>query len=100
MAWSTIREATSEDYAALNKAARRFADHHNLDVTNFESGNNWYYRVDMTISSYVWQHRDPNDVEHWDAARLANLWRRVVRRALKEPSADGIAYNYVGSRVN
>lgn len=99
MAWSTIRKATQEDYAVLNKAARRFADHHNLDTSNF-SDRPWYERVDAVVEGYAEYHRDPNDVEHWDAMRLANLWRRVVRRALKEPSTDGIAYGYVGSHVD
>ena len=28
--------------------------------------------------------------------RLSRLWRRIVRRVLKSPNADGIAYGYVG----
>ncbi len=100
MAWSTIREATQEDLDALNKAARRFAARHDLQDMDFVKPSQWYDTVDNAVEGEVSRHRDPNDIDHWYAMRLKTLWTRVVRRVLKHPTADGVAYGYVGWHVD
>jgi hypothetical protein len=101
MAWGIIRKATDEDYEALNKAARRFAARHNLNLNFFnpDSGS-IYENVDMYVDMLLDEHKDPNDYEHREAKYLAMLWKRVIRRALNEPSADGISWEHVGSHVD
>ena len=90
MSWGTLRKANDEDLAALNAAARRFAERH-----------------DITFASEI---SDVDTVEYWlyeqdkDDFRLgkyyARLWNRCVARALKHPGAEGIAYGYVGYHVD
>lgn len=99
MAWGTLRLATDEDYEKLDKAARRFADRHGLEYPTEKEDRKlggWFQHIDGLIDMAVDMHKDPNDYEHEDVTYIAMLWKRVVRRALDEPSADGISWGYVG----
>lgn len=82
MAWNTIRKATETDTNKLNAAAIRFCDTHCLNYGETPYGE---ISAQSAVESAIEQ----------DAA-LRKLWKRVVRRALNEPTADGIAYGYVG----
>lgn len=96
MAWGTIRKATSEDFEALDKAARRFADRHDIEIDLAGTTESIYKQVDRRVENELGMHRDPNDQDHIDALYLSRLWKRCVRRALHEPNADGISWDYVG----
>lgn len=97
MGWSTIRKATSEDTERLNAAAQRFVERHELGddvkVVPDESSPLWY-----ELSEYL--EVMGTDWPNWDIPKLRRLWRQCVRRALREPNAEGIAYGYVGQHVN
>jgi|WetSurMetagenome_2_1015567.scaffolds.fasta_scaffold1358626_1 hypothetical protein len=102
-AWGVIRNVRDEDYEALDKSARRFAARHNLtqkieQEMKFQKsiGYNlsWYGSVDNYIETYI--NINEGGCRHADAHYLAMLWKRCIRRALGEPSADGIAYDTVG----
>ena len=89
MAWSTIRRATGEEKAKLEKAARQFAARHEIDL---------YDGLDpvLTVEGNCEPGYGAGDYEKRRARRLNRLWLRVVRRVLGDASADGIAYGYVG----
>lgn len=80
MAWSTIRKATSDDKRRLSDAAKRFCERHNIREP---------FDDDFVMAV---------EYETADNPRLAGLWRKAVRRALR-CQADGIAYGYVGFSV-
>jgi hypothetical protein len=96
MAWSPIREATEEDMAKLNERARAFMERHDMTSLGILSPlNEVEARIDEMIQGYG------HDVfEQRRGKYLDRLWRAVVRRALKEPQADGIGYGYVGYTVD
>jgi len=79
MSWSIIRVAEKEDYIRLNKTAIDMIKKYNLHV-DYEK-NPWY-----SLSLFL-------DITH---SELASIWRKRLRRALRESSAEGIAYGYVG----
>jgi hypothetical protein len=90
---STIRQFTSDDDAALTKAALSFADRH------FSNG------LTLDIDDRPWQ---ALDAELWsrpdtcsDTKRLRRLWQACRCRALGLPvSADiTVAYGCIGRRV-
>ena len=95
MAWSVIRKETDEDYAALNKAARRFADRHGIALVMFNNTNSIYDQVDTFIQANL-ESTPADDWEYAGAKYLETIWKRCVRRALKEPAADGVAWGSVG----
>jgi hypothetical protein len=108
MAWSTIRKATDQDFEALNKAARRFSARHDLTKTigndleiSKEAGmkTTWHKSLETYLAVLSEEHSDVNDWGHSEAVTMARLWKRCVRRALGEPTADGIAHGYVGLQV-
>lgn len=93
MAWNTIRKATDEDSARLMAAAQRFMATHfpSVDTDDVaDTGEMMAMVVEAEIDAAA--SIDP----HGNHARLRNLWRAAVRRALREPACEGIAYGYVG----
>jgi gluconate kinase len=101
MAWGTIRPATDEDYENLNKAARRFAarhpevhDHmHEGDpITDADRGVTWYASVTNAVD-FMERYSE-------NGKYIAMLWKRCFRRAVDEPSAEGIAWGHIGSHVD
>ena len=82
MGWNTIRRATDADKKALEAAARKFCERHAIRCNEFD-------QPEMTIDCEI-------DCNPDNGAYLKKLWRGCVRRALNEPQADGIAYDYVG----
>ena len=93
MSWGTIRQSTGEDIARLNVAATSFCKRHDLPPMD-------WYRLgsELTYNGYGNADYDMAIGNHTcgDLKRLNRLWKRVMRRALREPNADGIAYGYVG----
>ncbi len=79
-AWNIIRTATTDDQTRLDAAAERFMSRHNVDVNGSGSAS---YNLELCLS----------DLED---TRLVGLWRQVVKRALCDPHAEGIAYGQVG----
>lgn len=92
MAWNTIRKATETDVTRLNEAAERFCNRHNI---HFEEGAALTAVEDATVLDYR-----ASDHFLYRARELRPLWKRVMRRALNSPDADGIAYGYVGRSAN
>lgn len=92
MAWATIRKATEEDVARLNERAEAFIARHELPrlgiLTPTDAAE---AAIDHLISGYGVSHE-----EQAEGRRLRRLWLGIVRRALKESRADGIAHGYVG----
>jgi len=82
MAWSVIREATNEDRERMAAARARFMERHGLDEIGFDMLEDGGY--------------GESQVECEKRKYLRKLWRACMRRALREPSADGIAYGHVG----
>ncbi len=91
MAWSTIRNATDADRKRMFEAAARFCTRHNIDTAAFESCES---AIDFAIDA---EERDRKDYS--GRRKLATAWRRIVRRALDNKYAEGIAYGYVGYHV-
>ena len=83
----TIRRAMADDYDRLEAAAERFAKRHK--ITRLDYHGSWEDTVEQHIDYLdfcgCWE----------DAAYLRRLWRAVIRRALREPNAHGIAYGHV-----
>jgi hypothetical protein len=89
MGWMTIRPATDDDVLALEQAAARFCKRHSLhDDLTADYGHITAIRYAIT------------DAEWTDGTYLRNLWRRIVRRTLGHPWAEGIDYGYVGYYVD
>ncbi len=83
MGWYTIRKAKAEDYQALETAAVRFCKRHSIEFDTM-------FTAQMAIDFTLDDREDPK------AKHLRPLWRRIVRRTLGHPYAEGIAYGYVG----
>ncbi len=89
MSWSTIRRATIEDEERLNRAAVAFAERHDLRVWDADT-------AEATINNAITPNYDSDEIERMECKRLGRYWLACVRRALREPTADGIARGYVG----
>ncbi len=83
MAWVIIRKATIEDGDRLAAAKARFAERHDL-----QDDLDWAIAIEDNTA--------PSDEQR----RLRELWRACTRRALREPAADGIAWETVGYHVD
>jgi len=83
MGWTTIRKATRGDEQTLQHVAERLCKRHNIE---FDSDFSALTAIEYTLDS----DRD-NHAQH-----LRPLWRKIVRRALGHPHAEGIAWGYVG----
>lgn len=94
MAWNVIRRATAEDEERLERAARRFIDRHSL-VNDIDMSNPVGELEDLLDYSI----RNEFPLRSGEAQRLSRNWRRCVRRALRDPNAEGIAYGNVGYNV-
>ena len=84
MVWSIIRRATEEDVKRLDAAQKRFEQRHGIDLDTIymdcsETGYGGGRAVNYKEAKYLWR-----------------LWLRVVRRALGEENAEGIAWGHVG----
>jgi hypothetical protein len=90
MAWGTIRQATDEDIARYRAAAERFIVRHDIRQWNDSEYNDPTDDVEFHLEDLV------SRGQHEESRYLRRLWLRAVRRALRNPSADGIAYGYVG----
>ncbi len=92
MAWQTIRRATEEDTARLERAARRFAERHDI-----ESSGDVVFDVEFAVEHAA--HHGIAATGHYpDDGRLRRRWQRYVQWALRGP-AEGIAHGYVGYEV-
>lgn len=92
MSWSTIRRATDTDNANLEQAAERFCRRHGIEIYECSA----QLAIDCALNpgggcGYAAEDR---------ARHLRPLWRRIVRRVLGSPNADGVAYGYVGFHVS
>jgi hypothetical protein len=85
MEWSTIREATREDWDRLVEAAERFVANH--DVLDAVLGN----PVD-DVEAYLAALTQADSPYRQAGLALKRQWRRAVRRALRCPTADGIEF--------
>lgn len=92
MTWSTIRRATTDDIEALESAAQRFCDRHEIDTDGFDSALS---ALDCETSSAGGCSLEIQE----RATHLQQLWVRIVRRTLDSPNAESIAYGYVGYHV-
>ena len=97
MSWNTIRKATETDVTRLNEAAERFCTRHNIEFGESEFG---YTAPTDAVDNATSIYTDMSDTRRYEAQRLRKLWVRIMRRALNAPTADGIAYGYVGRSVN
>jgi len=93
MAWGTIRRATDEDEQRLTAAAIRFARRYEIDLIGDE--NDAVFEIEGIVDLVRHSEWVPRPLTH----RLPGYWMAVVRRALREPGAEGIAYGYVGYHV-
>lgn len=93
MAWATIRRATEEDTARLERAARRFAERHGI----IESSGDAVFDVEFAVE-HAARHGIAATGYYPDDGRLLRRWRRYVQWALGGP-AEGVAYGYVGYEV-
>ena len=92
MAWSVIREATDEDRELLEQRAVAFCKRHDIPV---RAGDSAVQEADW----YTEPRDDDDEGQRLDRQYLKTLWLRVVRRALKHPWAEGIAWDTVGFSV-
>ena len=88
MAWSTLRQATSEDRERLDTTARNFATRHNIAIVG---GDNPVQTIEWAIS-------DPDPLGF--NAHLRKLWRARKKYALRDKRAEGIAWGYIGRNVD
>lgn len=98
MSWSTIRKATDEDRERLQAAAHRFIQRHAeefpyVDCDDPDVSENYARALEDELESSGYEREERG-------RRLRPLWRRCVRRALRSPDAEGIAYGYVGQSVS
>lgn len=92
MAWTLHREATQEDWDRLTHTCADFIRKygHGAGMVDPESWVDLEIpRENIMISRYVVDN-------HWDEARVRAILRKRIRRALRHPWAEGIAYEYVG----
>ncbi len=92
MTWVVIRTATDEDFARWRNAAERFAARHNIPR------NEWRSAV-MAVEDHIYYLRTRGDTER-EGAYLQKLWNQVTARALRDPSARGIAWGAIGHPAN
>ncbi len=86
MAWSVIRKATDEDRRRLWERTVAFCKRHGIEFDPEDPQGS----IDFAIAR----------AHPAEAQRLRRLWTGVVRRALREPHADGIAWGMVGMHVD
>ena len=100
MAWVCGRRATEDDYEKLENTAQRFIKRHDLqeivdrtagpeEITGFSSDYG-------KLSFYLW----PMDEFDYDVIYLTKLWKQCFRRAIKDVSATGIGWGYIGYEDN
>ena len=90
MAWVSIRKATTTDHEALERRAAAFVPRHNLKRL-------WPDQPAVRVIDIALTY--PSADGH-NQRRLDRLWTRVVRRALAEPQATGIAHGHIGYWVS
>lgn len=89
MSWNCSRQVTKHDYDNLEKVAEKFNKRHNIkDKDNF--GLSQY----ELVTEYV------NDKANMGDTYLRKLWIGCFRRCVRLPFATGVAYGYIGHRVN
>lgn len=88
--WKSLRPARSADYERLRSAAHRFIMR--WGIPRMET------TPEADIEDHIAALRHPYaDPEDRRAGReLARRWRRIVRRALREPMAHGIQRGWIG----
>ena len=89
MAWSVIRKATNEDCELLEKRAQAFCKRHDIPL---EADDSAVQEVDW----YIEPCDDDDEGQRLDRQYLKQLWLAIVRRTLKHPRAEGIAWENVG----
>lgn len=94
--WGTIRKCTAQDYVALEKMAKRFANRHDF-IQEILANNGITIKNGHLIS---WFREVETYIKLKDDPHLLRLWKAGIRRALGESDADGIAYGSVGYYVN
>jgi hypothetical protein len=80
MAWVCFRKATEDDYKRIYAAADRFCKRHDIS----------------RHSSSAWACIENKLMYDSDEKYLAKLWYACVARAVKEPGAEGIAWDHIG----
>jgi hypothetical protein len=100
MAWSTIRKATEEDTERLQIAATRFLERHQDEMPYLKLDAEDLQDPVFTVTFHTDWDESMEDAQRIPRRRLARLWTRCQRRALRHPHADGIAYGYVGQHVD
>ena len=91
MAWVPMREITDSEVALLEKRALAFLIRHHLNTGGIFPS--WCIAVETTLA-WLSFGRLPSKAKSW---RLRRLWRRIARRALREPRATGIIHGYIMS---
>ncbi len=90
MAWSCHREFTEEDVERLQITARRFVAKYNIPERDcLDYGEPLWRGLDYLLD---WERDKYED--------LRRLWLGCLRRALRDKSATGVAYGYVGSNTD
>jgi hypothetical protein len=84
MAWGTIRKATDEDVNRLATAEAKYTEKYGIEPDAVDDNSADGFGL----------------INGYSVSYLRARWRERVRRALREPSADGIAYGYVGYHVD
>lgn len=85
MAWVVIRNATEQDYEAIEKSAEKFCKRHNIRVNKWESD-------ETAIENFAGYLDDCKD----DCGYTMRLWQKCLSRAVEEPGATGIAWGAIG----
>jgi hypothetical protein len=90
MAWVPIRKTTEEDWRKLEDKAKAFMERHGLSL------DDPYDSYQDTLDAFALAPIGEGEEQEQERLILYRLWLRVLRRTLKEPQADGIAYGFVG----
>jgi len=95
MGFIAVRPATDDDKQRMDDAAQRFLARH-PEIGRVFAPADW--GATRAITNYVGALGAPgaSGTDAANARRIGQLWQRVARRALREPHADGIAWDSVG----
>lgn len=98
MTISIIRKETTEDRQRVNAAARRFCNHHNIQILEVDAdvfGGNLEDLVDFHINY-------GDFIDRSEQSAYQRKWTRALCRALKVPYDRRIvlAFGHVGIRID
>ena len=96
MAWVLHREATQEDWDRYIRTCREFVLRYGAYAGMRDPGH-WLRDIEDTPHEVPHIARYVVDNSPWeDRSRLRAILRKRIRRALRHPWAEGIAYGHVG----